>query len=265
MQSGDFSQRVEVNSKDEVGELARTFNAMADDLNRIEELRKKMVADVAHELRTPLTNIRGYLEAMRDGVVSPDKATIESIYEEALLLARLVDDLQELALADAGELRLERQPSAPEEIVQKAVAAVRPQVATKELHMKVDLPSQALPSVQVDAERIGQVVRNLLNNAIAYTPTGGSIEVAARQMNNWVEISVVDSGTGISPQDLPYIFERFYRADKSRARSTGGAGLGLTIAKRLVEAQGGKIEVQSEVDKGSRFSITLPITDEKLG
>jgi signal transduction histidine kinase len=177
----------------------------------------------------------------------------------------LVDDLQELALADAGELRLERQPSAPEEIVQKAVAAVRPQVATKELHMKVDLPSQALPSVQVDAERIGQVVRNLLNNAIAYTPTGGSIEVAARQMNNWVEISVVDSGTGISPQDLPYIFERFYRADKSRARSTGGAGLGLTIAKRLVEAQGGKIEVQSEVDKGSRFSITLPITDEKLG
>ena len=264
MRGGDFSQRVEVNSKDEVGELARTFNAMAEGLNRIEELRKKMVADVAHELRTPLANIRGYLEAMRDGVVTPDRATIESIYEEALLLARLVDDLQELALVDAGELSLERQPSAPEDIVQKAVAAVRPQVAAKELSIEVDLPSQALPSIQVDAERIGQVVRNLLSNAIAYTPAGGRIEVAARRVNDGIEMSVTDTGVGISPQDLPYIFERFYRADKSRARATGGAGLGLTIAKRLVEAHGGKIEAQSEVGKGTRFSITLPIADAQM-
>jgi len=263
MRGGDFSQRVEAKSKDEVGELARTFNAMAEDLNRIEELRRKMVADVAHELRTPLTNIRGYLEAMRDGVVLPDKATIESIYEEALLLARLVDDLQELALVDAGELGLERQPASPEEIVQKAVAAVRPQVATKDLHIQIDMPPQALPLIQVDAERIGQVVRNLLNNAIAHTLAGGSIEVAARHVDDWVEISVTDSGVGISPQDLPYIFERFYRADKSRARSTGGAGLGLTIAKRLVESHGGKIEVQSEEGKGSRFTITLPLADEE--
>jgi len=254
---GDFSQRVSIESKDEVGELAQTFNLMAGDLMRAEQLRRNLVADAAHELRTPLSNVRGYLEAMRDGVMPADTPTIHSVYEEVLLLSALVDELQELSLADAGELKLFRKPEDVSELIRKAASAVQPAVKAKGLSLQVNL-AEALPLCQIDAHRIGQVLRNLLDNAVAHTPEGGAITIAAVEQGDWVEVSVADTGEGIPSADLPNVFERFYRVDKSRARATGGSGLGLTIAKRLVEAHGGRIGVQSEPGKGSRFAFVIP-------
>ena len=254
---GDLRQRVKVKSRDEVGELATTFNAMADELERTEQLRRSMVADAAHELRTPLSNIRGYLEAIKDGVIKADAGTIESMHEEALLLTHLADDLQELALVDAGELRLDVRADDLAEIVRKAVAATQPQATAKQISIETKLAPD-LPPVMVDAERIGQVLRNLLSNAVAYTPEGGEVSVSVRSLGEWVEVRVADSGIGIAAEDMPFIFERFYRADKSRSRATGGVGLGLTIIKRLVEAHGGAIEVHSEEGRGSTFVFTVP-------
>ncbi|MDP2949070.1 MAG: ATP-binding protein [Chloroflexota bacterium] len=254
---GDLSRRVEVRSRDEFGELARTFNSMADDLTQAEQLRRNLVADVAHELRTPLSNIRGYLEAMRDGVLKPDSPTLDSIYEETLLLDRIIGDLQELAMVEAGQLTLLRRPDDLADLVKRGVAAVRPAAEAKKLALLVDLPPQ--PAVaDIDPERIGQVLRNLLTNAIAYTPEGGEVSVKLADEGAQVRVSVIDTGPGIPPEDLPYVFERFYRVDKSRSRATGGAGLGLTIAKRLVDFHGGAMEVQSELGKGSRFTFTIP-------
>jgi signal transduction histidine kinase len=257
---GDLSQRVKFRGKGELGELAKTFNSMANDLEQTEELRRNVVADVAHELRTPLSNIRGYLEAIRDGVVAPDTNTIHSLYEEVALLSRLVDDLQELALAEADELRMFPQAEDVAELIYRAVAGMRVQAAAKGVSVSTELPSK-LPPVNIDSHRISQVLRNLLENAVAHTTEGDNIAIAARQQGKWVEVSVVDTGEGIPAEDLPNIFERFYRVDKSRSRATGGSGLGLTIAKRLVEAHGGKIEAQSELGKGSRFSFTIPVSE----
>ena len=260
MEKGDLSQRVEVHSNDEIGDLARAFNAMADGLARLEELRRNMVTDVAHELRTPLSNIRGYLEALRDSVVQPKQEIIESLHEEAMLLNRLVDDLQELSLAEAGQLRLVRQPVAPADVVNRATEAAGAQAAAKGVTLQTDLP-QDLPLVNIDPQRIGQVLGNLLSNALTHTPPGGEIVVVARPGESEVEISVSDTGEGIPPERLPYIFERFYRADRSRSRATGGTGLGLSIAKQLVVAHGGRIEVESEVGRGTQFTFTLPVAE----
>ncbi len=258
MGRGDFSQRVQVKDKGELGELAHAFNSMAGDLERDEQLRRNIVADVAHELRTPLSNLHGYLEAVHDGVVTPDADTIRSLQEEVTLLSRLVDDLQELSLAEAGELKLNRKAEDIATLIKSTVSTVQAQATAKGLSLSVDLP-ETLPKVNIDAQRIGQVLRNLLENAIAHTKKGGSIIVTTQEQDNQVMVSVIDTGEGIPPQDLPNIFERFYRVDKSRARATGGSGLGLTIAKRLVEANGGQIEAQSKPGKGSRFSFTIPI------
>jgi two-component system sensor histidine kinase BaeS len=256
MEAGDLSQRVEVTSRDEIGELARAFNAMADGLARLEELRRNMVTDVAHELRTPLSNIRGYLEALQDGVIEPKKRIIDSLHGEAMLLNHLVDDLQDLSLAEAGHLKLERQPVALADIVDRAVEAVRPRAEAERVTVQVDLPEDLL--VDVDPQRIGQVLRNLLDNALTYTPPGGEVGVAAHGDDQWVEVSVRDTGSGIAAKDLPYVFERFYRADKSRSRATGGTGLGLAIARQLVEAHGGRIWVESTEREGSTFTFALP-------
>lgn len=258
---GDFSQRVRVKDKSELGELASAFNTMADDLERAEQLRRNMVTDVAHELRTPLSNLRGYLEAIHDGVAEPDTATIRSLDEEAKLLSRLVDDLQELSLADAGELKLVCQVEEIADVINKAVTAIRAKAELKGVSVSVDLPAQ-LPPVKIDSHRIAQVLNNLLDNALVHTPENGAVTINARRQDNQVEVSVTDTGEGIPAEDLPNIFERFYRVDKSRTRSTGGRGLGLTIAKRLIEAHGGRIEAHSELGKGSRFTFTLPVTEQ---
>ncbi len=257
---GDFSQRLQVRDRSELGELAKTFNSMAGDLERAEQLRQNMVADVAHELRTPLSNIKGYLEALRDGVIEPDTDTVLSLDEEATLLSRLVDDLQELSLAEAGELKLVCQTEDITELLKQTVAGMQAQTTAKKLSVSIDLPDK-LPQVNIDSQRISQVLRNLLENAAVHTASGDAITVTVKQKDNYLEVAVTDTGEGIPAQDLPNIFERFYRVDKSRARATGGTGLGLTIAKRLIEAHGGKIEVQSEPGKGSRFSFTIPIAE----
>ncbi len=257
---GDFSQRVEVADKGELGELARTFNSMATDLERAEQLRRNMVADVAHELRTPLSNLRGYLEAARDGVVTPDAKTIRLLDEEASLLSRLVNDLQELSLAEAGELKMVIEPQDITELINQTAEATREQAKAKGISLSIDLPEK-LPAVSIDSQRIAQVLGNLLENALAHTASGDSITVAAGRQDEWVEVSVSDTGKGIAEEELPNIFERFYRVDKSRSRATGGSGMGLTIARRLVEAHGGRITARSEPGKGSRFSFTLPVSE----
>jgi signal transduction histidine kinase len=257
---GDLSQRVQLGSKGEVAALAQAFNTMAADLEHDEQLRRNLVADVAHELRTPLSNIQGYLEAIRDRVMKPNAATIRSLNEEVALLSRLVNELQDLSLAEAGELKLVYQAEDITKLVKQAVTPLQPQLTAKELSLSLDLPDN-LPPVNIDWQQVNQVLHNLLENAVAYTHKGGTINVAAAKQGDWVEVSVSDTGEGIPAEDLPNIFERFYRVDKSRARVTGGSGLGLTIAKRLVEAHGGTIKVQSKLGKGSRFSFTIPVAE----
>ncbi|MDO8716531.1 MAG: ATP-binding protein [Dehalococcoidales bacterium] len=257
---GNFSERVKTPDKGEVGTLAQAFNKMADDLERAERLRRNLVADVAHELRTPLSNIQGYLEAIRDGVVTADASAIQSLYEEATLLSRLTEDLQDLTLAEAGELRLVRQAEDINKIINRTVTAMQAQAIGKGISLAIDLPD-GIPLCNIDSHRISQVLHNLLDNAVAHTPQGGTITVTARQQGEWVEVSVTDTGEGIPAEELANVFERFYRVDKSRARKTGGHGLGLTIAKRLVESHGGKIEAHSEFGKGSRITFTAPVAE----
>lgn len=261
MQHGDLSQRVPVHSSDELGDLAKAFNAMASSLAKAETQRRQLIGDVAHELRTPLTTIQGYLEALRDGVVEPDRETLASLHDEAALLHRLIDDLQELTLAEAGQLRLNPQPTDIVDLIQHSVAALQPEAMAREIALRSELPD-ALPEANVDPERIGQVLRNLLRNALAYTPAKGQIIVAGQRQGESIEIQVRDTGVGIAAEHLPHIFERFYRADPSRSRSTGGAGLGLAIARQLVEAHGGRIWVESAPDQGSIFYFTLPILQQ---
>jgi signal transduction histidine kinase len=257
---GDLSQRVQLRGEGEVAALAQAFNTMAADLEHDEQLRQNLIADVAHELRTPLSNIQGYLEAIRDRVMKPNAATIRSLNEEVALLSRLVNELQDLSLAEAGELKLVYQAEDITKLVKQAVTPWQPQLAAKEISLSLDLPDN-LPPVNIDWQQVNQVLHNLLENAVAYTHKGGTINVAAAKQGDWVEVSVSDTGEGIPAEDLPNIFERFYRVDKSRARVTGGSGLGLTIARRLVEAHGGTIKVQSKLGKGSRFSFTIPIAE----
>jgi signal transduction histidine kinase len=257
MEQGDLSQRVQVRSRDEIGQLAQAFNAMADGLARTEQLRRSMVADVAHELRTPLTNLRGYLEALRDGVIEVRRETIESLYDEAVLLSHLVDDMQDLSLSDAGRLSLHREALDTAALVSAAVQAAKPHAAQQGVSLVVDDVS-ALPPVYADPQRIGQVLRNLLGNGLAYTPAGGTVRVSASSSAHEVRIEVRDTGCGIAAEHLPNVFERFYRADPSRARATGGAGLGLALVKQFVTAHGGRVEVASTLGAGSCFSFTLP-------
>jgi signal transduction histidine kinase len=258
MKQGDLSQRASIKAKGEIGVLAHAFNAMADSLSRSEQLRRNLVSDVAHELRNPLMNIRGYLELFQDQVLEPTPETIASLYEETSLLSRLVADLQDLSLAEAGQLRLKRQPISVEEVTSQAVQIVQPHLARKNLALHMHIPSD-LPPVEADQERIAQVLRNLLSNAITHTSSYGEISLTASVSATLVKISVQDTGSGIAPEHLPNLFERFYRADSSRARATGGTGLGLAIVKQIVQAHGGQIAVESHPGKGACFTFTLPI------
>jgi signal transduction histidine kinase len=258
MEQGDLSQRVSITNRDEVGALAHAFNSMADSLNRSEQLRRTLVSDVAHELRNPLMNIRGYLELLQDRVLEPTPETLASLYEETSLLNRLVADLQDLSLAEAGQMHLTLRPIELADIVSQAVQIVQPHLAQKSLELHVHIPYD-LPRVEADQERVAQVLRNLLSNAIRHTPGQGQICLTASRGVRTVKISVQDTGVGIAPAHLPYLFERFYRADSSRTRATGGTGLGLAIARQVVQAHGGQITVESQPGKGSCFTFTLPI------
>lgn len=258
MEKGDLSVRVDIESEDEIGQLAHAFNAMANSLAQQEQLRRNMVGDVAHELRTPLTNLRGYLEAARDGLLAPDSELVDNLYEETMLLNRLVADLQELVQAEAGQLKLLRGPADLSDIITQAVAMFQPQADAKGLTVEVLLPEE-LPLVDVDRERIGQVVRNLLANAFTYTPSGGRITITAKPREGQIAVSIRDTGVGIPAEHLPYVFDRFYRVDRARARQTGGAGLGLAIVKQLVLAHGGTVTAESTPGQGSTFTFTLPI------
>ncbi|MHB1131041.1 MAG: sensor histidine kinase [Chloroflexota bacterium] len=258
--AGHYAERVEVRTGDEVGDLAHAFNQMATALEETERRRLALIADVAHELRTPLATIEGYTEGLVDGVVEPTLDTFNLLHREADRLRRLVDDLQELSRAEAGQIVLKRHPIAPEALVQEVRDRLAPQFAAKGTSLVVTLPPP-LPQVLADEGRVVQVLTNLVGNALRYTPSGGRVEVSARLLGGKVEFVVTDSGAGIAPQDLAHVFERFYRADRSRSRAGGGSGIGLTIAKHLVEAHGGEIGAESPgLGRGATFYFALPIT-----
>ena len=254
---GDLSQRAETDGPTEIRELAHSFNVMAEGLEEAERQRRNLTADVAHELRTPLSNIQGYLEAIKDGLVDPTPETIDTIHGQALHLSRLVEDLRVLAQVEAGALQLQLSSTRVEELLQSSVEAVRPRADAKGINLSLDVDA-SLPTLDLDTTRISQVIGNLLENAITHTPEGGSVTVSAHNAGDTIEVAVSDTGSGISSEDLPRLFDRFYRADPSRDRSTGGAGLGLTIARRLAEAHGGTIGAESEIGHGSRFTVRLP-------
>ncbi len=256
LSDGDYTARVQVQSKDEIGRLGAAFNRMADNLERIERLRKTMVADAAHELRTPLTNIRGYLEGLQEGVVSPSQETFEMLHSEMLRLVRLSEDLLSLARADAAKLDLRPQPFSMRDLVEEVLDFNRLRLSAKHLKAEVRFHEGA-DAVLADRDKLLQAVRNLFDNAWQYTPPGGRIQVSAKRVPEGLRLSFVNTGQGIAAEDLPYIFERFYRADKSRSRDHGGAGIGLSIVKELVEAHDGKVGATS-ADGQTTVWFTLP-------
>jgi signal transduction histidine kinase len=248
---GDLKQRVAVTTHDELGRLAETFNSMADRLGQTEKLRQNMVNDISHELRTPLTRLRCHVESVEDGMVPPDSQTFSSLHQQILLLERLVDDLQDLALSDAGQFRLSLGPTALEPLLKGIVESMGPAVRIE--------CEPGLPPVTADERRVRQIVDNLLSNALRYAPEGTPILIAVHKNHKELEVAVKDSGPGIPPDQLALVFERFYRADSSRTRSTGGTGLGLAIARQLVQAHGGRLWAVSQPGHGAEFHFTLPI------
>ncbi|TCO46236.1 two-component system sensor histidine kinase BaeS [Kribbella antiqua] len=256
MRNGDHAARVPVSGRDEVARLGHAFNAMAESIQRHDHQRKAMVSDVAHELRTPLANIKGYLVASEDGVVPLDRELVMSLLEETGLLEHLVADLQDLALADAGMLRIHSSPRDLSELAQQVVSAHRPAAETAGVTLTADAPGPALASV--DGARIRQALGNLVSNAIRFTPSGGQVVVGVRRTGDGYNLTVTDNGTGIDAEHLPHLFDRFYRAEQSRSRTTGGSGLGLAITKHLAEAHGGHITVTSRLGSGSTFTIWIP-------
>ncbi len=257
----DLAQRVEPGGTEEVANVGRAFNDMADSLQKAEELRRNLVADVAHELRTPLSVMQGNLAAQLDGLFPLDLAETARLYDETRLLSRLVDDLRELAQAEAGQLHLNIGVIDLRPMLASTAEAFYALAGEKQVTIGVDAPDD-LPPVRADGERVAQVLRVLLTNAVRHTPTQGAITLSAAARAGMVEVSVRDTGEGIAPSEVPYVFDRFWRGDKSRARETGGSGLGLAIAKQLIETQGGTIGVESAIGQGSRFWFTLPSGDK---
>jgi two-component system sensor histidine kinase BaeS len=256
MRNGDHAARVPVTGKDEVARLGHAFNDMAEAIQRHDFQRKAMVSDVAHELRTPLANIKGYLVASEDGVVPLDRELVTSLLEETDLLEHLVADLQDLALADAGMLRIHPAPRDLSELAQQVVLAHRPAAETAGVTLTAEAPGPAVASV--DSARIRQALGNLVSNAVRFTPPGGNVVVGVRRVDDGYNLTATDNGAGIADEHLPYLFDRFYRAEQSRSRTTGGSGLGLAITKHLAEAHHGRITVTSRLGSGSTFTIWIP-------
>lgn len=254
---GDLSQQVPVRSKDELGELAQAFNKMSFELSRSINARKQMTADVAHELRTPLSLILGHAEAVHDGVLPPSRENFEIIREEATRLEHLVNDLRTLSLADAGELRMEKQIIEPRQLLNDVSSLYQYQTQRKNISIETDVPPD-LPNIEVDPRRMTQVLTNILDNALRYTPEGGRVILSAKEVSDMVDLSVQDNGPGLSVEEIDRIFDRFYRVDPSRQREDGGSGLGLAIAKSIVQAHGGQLLAESEPGKGLQVKIRLP-------
>ncbi len=255
--AGNFTNRVEVVSEDEVGQLGLAFNSMADSLARLELLRKSMVSDLAHELRTPLTNLRGYLEGLSDEVVPPSPQTFKMLENEILRLVHLVDDLQQLTKADSAQAFLRRQKLSLAVLIDQLQALFDQRFAAKKIHLQVHIEPADL-SINADLDKLLQALRNLLENAWRYTPAKGQVRIDCCQVDKMVEIAVSNTGDGIDAEDLPYIFERFFRADRSRSRTQGGAGIGLSIVKQLIEAHGGQVGAASH-DGLTRIWLRLPL------
>ncbi|BCB75194.1 HAMP domain-containing sensor histidine kinase [Phytohabitans flavus] len=258
MRDGDITARVRVTGRDEIARLATVFNDMSERRERLEQLRRAMVNDVAHEMRTPVSNIRGWLEAAQDGVATADQRLISSLLEEALLLQHVIDDLRDLAAADAGELWLHPQQVYLADLVDQVVDAHRAQA--DQVGVTLTPRTDRDQELYADPVRLRQAVGNLVTNAIRHTPAGGAVTIAAHPDGAGATIAVTDTGSGISAEDLPHVFERFWRAEKSRSRQTGGSGLGLSIVRKLVEAHGGTITATSTLGKGSTFTLHLPGT-----
>jgi signal transduction histidine kinase len=256
--AGQYPEPLPPPSRDEIGELTYHFNQMAQSLAEQEQLRQQLIADISHELKTPLATIKGYMEGLQDGIIPATDETFILVQEEADRLQRLVHDLQELSKAEAGRIDLYESNVNLKELIMSTVSWIQPQFEGKYLVLDTQLPDDAI-IVRGDVDRLRQVLLNLLGNALNYTPEGGKVTVSLSNDNGQVDIAVKDSGVGLTEQDLQRVFQRFYRADKSRARASGGSGIGLTVSKHIVEAHGGSIRARSEgPGQGSTFTVTLP-------
>jgi two-component system, OmpR family, sensor histidine kinase BaeS len=259
MAAGSLGQQVRVRSRDEIGQLAASFNQMSSDLAQASQIRKQMTADLAHDLRTPLSVLRGYTEGLKDGRIQGSPTLYGVMHSEVEHLRHLVEDLRVLSLVDSGELPLSRRAIDPVALIERAGLAYIVHAEQQGLALSVDADEE-LPSISVDTDRMAQVLNNLVSNALRHTAQGG-VSLAARVHGDTVLLQVRDTGSGIDPEDLPHIFDRFYRADKARQRSSGdsgASGLGLAIAKAIVEAHGGSIAVDSALGQGTTFTIALP-------
>jgi two-component system sensor histidine kinase BaeS len=256
---GRYDERVQVRGEDELAQLAMRFNQMAGKLDQVESMRRRLIGDVSHELRTPLTAIKGSMEGLMDGVLPASQETFQQIHTEADRLNRLVDDLQELSRVEARAYELEIRPLDVSSLVRTVTKRLASRAELKHVLLDTELAPD-LPRVLADEDRAVQVLTNLVGNALQYTPENGKVIIFAKRIDHEVQISVRDTGTGIPPEHLPRIFDRFYRVDKSRSRRAGGgSGIGLTIARALVEAHGGRIWAESAGEGlGSTFRFTLP-------
>jgi len=262
---GEYQERLalpggqQADQTDELGQLALRFNQMADKLEKTETIRRQLIGDVTHELRTPLTAVKGYLEGLMDGVLPADPETYEQIHSEIDRLQRLVNDLQELSRVEAGAFQLNLAPVPPERLIERIQSTLGRQFEDKNIQLVTDV-EPGLPNLFVDKDRIIQVLTNLVGNALQYTPNGGKVSISVRREKSEILFAVKDTGIGISTEQLTFIFNRFYRTDKSRNRASGGSGIGLTIAKALVQAHQGKIWAESNGEgKGSTFSFLIPL------
>ena len=257
---GDLTQRVAVKGRDELTILAGAFNAMADSLQDAEATRRSMTADIAHELRNPLAVQRANLEAMQDGIYPLTPQSLAPVLEQNLLLTHLVDDLRMLALVDSGELMLERTEVDFRPLTERIVERFKPQAASHDIKLELlnEARTEGAWSASVDPVRVDQILSNLLSNALRHTPDGGRVDVKLEKDSNAIRVQVQDSGPGIPPEALEHVFERFYRADRSRSRLEGGTGLGLAIARKLAEAHGGSLTAANLPQGGASFSLSIP-------